>query len=156
MPLVLTMMLGMVLAALGSAMAIGTATETMIAGAYRNGTTLFYAADAGVEWALGALAGSGWSGVLRSLEGSTGYQPYADAPYGDVVGRSAAGGDPYLSVWIADLTDPPAAAGSPVRVVGIRATASGTIGKRTVELTARLTSADEGVIVERISWAQVP
>ena len=157
MPLVLTLMLGVVLAALGSAMAIAAATDTMIAGAHRDGTVLFYAADAAAEFAIGELARSEWSEVLESLDGSAAYTLYASGTFGDILGRAPTDGDPRLTVSIADLTDPPDDGSPTGRVVGIRALAVGrTVGRRSVELTVRLTSADEEVIVQRLSWAQVP
>ncbi len=172
MPLVLTLVLGVVLAALGSAMAIGSATETMIAGAHRDGTVLFYAADAAVEFAVEELARSDWPAVLdtgtrstfvdetlpvsRSIEGPAGYEVYAYGPLADMLGRASREVDPYVAVWLADLTDPPAGAGSE-RVVGILATAFGPGGgRRSVALTVRLSSADEEVIVERLSWMSEP
>lgn len=177
MPLVLTMVLGVALAALASAMAIGTATETMIAGAYRDGTTLFYAADAAAEFAMAELARSDWADVFetggrstfidetppgsRTLEGPSGYEVYAYGPFGDMLGRGSSEVDPYVVVWIADVTEPAGGTGSE-RIAGIRATAFGHAGgRRSVALTARLMSSGEGVsdeegIVQRLSWTQEP
>jgi hypothetical protein len=171
MPLVLTMMLGVVLAALGSAMVIGTTTETMIAGAYRDGTTLFYAADAAVEFAVDELARSDWRHVLDTgerstfvdgsaadsefFEGPDGYEVYAYGGFGEMLGRAPAEIDPYVVVWIADLTESDVDPTTSERVVGILATALGRGGgRRSIALTARLTSSDEDVTVERLSWMQ--
>lgn len=172
MPLVLTLMLGVVLAALGSAMAIAAATDTMIAGAHRDGTVLFYAADAAAEFAVEELARSDWPAVLdtggrstffdetppgsRSLDGPAGYEVYASGPLGGMLGRASSEVDPYVTVWIADLTEPPAGTGSE-RIAGILATAFGQGGgRRSVVLTARLSLADGEVIVERLSWMPEP
>lgn len=172
MPLVLTIMLGAALAALSSAMAVGTATETMIAGAYRDGTALLYAADAAAEFAIDELARSDWAHILDTegrstfieeeapshagASGPVGYALYASGAFGDMLSRSPLAVDPYVIVWVADLTDDTSTA-AVERTAGIHATAFGPAGRRrSVALTARLTSADEGVIVERISWAQVP
>lgn len=171
MPLVLTIMLGVVLAALGSAMAIATTTETMIAGAFRDGTALFYAADAAAEFALDELARSDWRHVLdtgdrstfvdgtpedsASLEGPSGYQVYAFGRFGDMLGRAPTAVDPYVVVWIADLTEPGGDPSSSERIVGIRAAAFGlTAARRTIQVTSRLSTSDEGVSVARLSWMQ--
>ena len=172
MPLVLTMMLGVVLAALSSAMAIGTATETMIAGAYRDGTALFYAADAAAEFAMDELARSDWPEILDTggrstfidgnpprsgtLDGPAGYELYAYGPFGDMLNRASRAVDPYVIVWVADLTESSDTSVSE-RIAGIQATAFGHAGgRRSVALSARLTSSGEGVVVERLSWAQTP
>ncbi len=172
MPLVLTMMLGVVLAALSSAMAIGTTTETMIAGAHRDGTALFYAADAAAEFAMDELARSDWPDILdtggRSMfidgdaprsgtpDGAPGYEVYAYGPFGDMLNRTARAVDPYVVVWLADLTDASHATASE-RVAGIQATAFGqAAGRRSVALTVRLASSEAGVVVERLSWAEAP
>ena len=172
MPLVLTMMLGAVLAALSSAMAIGSTTETMIAGAHRDGTALFYAADAAAEFAMDELARSDWPDILdtggRSTfiagdaprsgtpDGAPGYEVYAYGPFGDMLNRAARAADPYVVVWLADLTESSQATASE-RIAGIQATAFGQAGgRRSVALTARLTSSEAGAVVERISWTQNP
>ena len=184
MPLVLTMMLAVVLGALGSAMTLATATETLIAGAYRDGAALFYAADAATEFALGELARSDWRAALdsghestfidrtpadsESLAGPSGYEIYASGRFGDMLGRPSSAVDPYVIVWIADLTGP-AVDRSSERVVGILATAEGPAGgQRSITLTVRFRSSDEEVdgngdedvdtntAVERLSWAQEP
>jgi hypothetical protein len=172
MPLVLTMMLGAALAALSAAMAIGTATETMIAGGYRDGTALFYAADAAAEFAIDELARSDWADTLdtggRSTfvagapprsgmsDGPAGYELYASGPFGDMLNRTTRAVDPYVIVWVADLTESSHATASE-RIAGIQATAFGAAGgRRSVALTARLTSFEEGVVVERLSWTQNP
>lgn len=172
MPLVLTMMLGAALAALSSAMAIGTATETIIAGAYRDGAALFYAADAAAEFAMDELARSDWADTLdtggRSTfidgdaprsgmsDGPAGYYLYASGTFGAMLNRTSRAVDPYVVVWLADLTES-IGAGASGRVAGIQATAFGPAGgRRSVVLTVRLTSLAEGVVVERLSWAQIP
>ena len=161
MPLVLTMMLGVVLAALSSAMAIGATTETMIAGAHRDGTALFYAADAAAEFAMDELAQSDWPDILdtggRSMfidgdaprvgtsDGAPGYEVYAYGPFGDMLSRAPRAVDPYVVVWLADLTE------------SSQATAFGQAGgRRSVALTVRLTSSEAGVVVERLSWTEAP
>jgi hypothetical protein len=172
MPLVLTMMLGMALAALSSAMAIGSATETMIAGSFRGGTALFYAADAAAEFAIDELARSDWSEILdtggRSTfidgesprsgtsDGAPGYEVYAYGPFGDMLNRTARSVDPYVIVWLADLTESSHAPASE-RIAGIRAAAFGQAGgRRSVAVTARLTSSEAGVVVDRLSWTEAP
>ena len=172
MPLVLTMLLGVVLAALSSAMAIGSATETMIASSFRDGTALFYAADAAVEFAIDELARSDWSDVLDTggrstfIDGASPrpgmsdhapeYEVYAYGPFGDMLNRTARGVDPYVIVWLADLTESSHAATSG-RIAGLRAAAFGPAGgRRSVAVTARLTSSDTGVVVERLSWTEAP
>ena len=172
MPLVLTMMLGVVLAALSSAMAIGATTETMIAGAHRDGTALFYAADAAAEFAMDELARADWPDILdtggRSMfidgnaprsgtpDGPPGYAVYAYGPFGDMLNRTSRAIDPYVIVWIADLTESSLAAASG-RIAGIQATAFGQAGgRRSVALTVRLTSSEAGVVVERLSWTEAP
>lgn len=173
MPLVLTLMLTVVLAALGSAMAIGSATEMLIAGTHRDGTALFYAADAAAEFALEELARSDWDHVLdagarsafvegtaadsETLTGAPGYEVYAYGRFSDLLGRAPTAADPFVIVWIADLTASWGAGGADGRVAGLRATALGPAGtRRTLTLTARLTSADEQISVERLSWTQEP
>jgi hypothetical protein len=173
MPLVLTMMLSVALAALASAMAVATATEVLIAGAYRDGAALLYAADAAAEFALEELSRSDWNHVLdtggpstfvdgtppdsRILEGPDGHAVYAYGRFGNLLGREAVGTDPYVIVWIADLTEMWGAGEAAGRVAGLRATALGPAGgRRTLTLTARLASADEQISVERLSWAQEP
>ena len=165
-------MLGVVLAALGSAMAIAATTETMIAGAYRDGTALFYAADAAAEFAMDELARSDWPDILdtggRSTfidgdaprsgtpDGAPGYEVYAYGPFGDMLNRTSRAVDPYVIVWLADLTESSDATASE-RIAGIQATAFGHVGgRRSVALTARLTSSEAGVVVERLSWTQNP
>jgi hypothetical protein len=154
----------------------------LIAGAYRDGMALFYAADAAVEFALDELARSDWRAVLDSGEGSTfidgtpaeseflkgpsGYALYASGRFGDMLGRPSSAVDPYVVVWIADLTEPAADRNSE-RVIGILATAAGPAGgRRSIALTVRFTSSDEEVdgngdedvgrstTMERLSWTQ--
>lgn len=171
MPLVLTMMLGAVLAAFASAMVLVAMTETAIAGAYRDGTTLFYAAEGAAEFALDELARSEWGSVLDTherstlinrtpgdpvwLDGPAGYHLYADGRIGDLVGRPSSEADPYIVVWIADITGPEADPATSERSVGVVAAAFGRLGaRRAIVLTARLTASDEDVTVERLSWTQ--
>ena len=177
MPLVLTMMLTVALATLGSAMTIATVTETLIAAAYRDGTALFYAADAAAEFAIDELVRSDWRHVLdtgdrstfvdgmptgsESLEGPSGYVAYAYGRFGDMLGRASTDVDPYVVVWIGDVTEPPMDTTSSERVVGIVATASRQGGgRRSIALTVRLSSSPEdgdgAVTVERLSWTQEP
>jgi len=172
-PLVLTLMLTVVLAALGSAMVMGTATEMLIAGAHRDGMALFYAADAAAEFAVEELARSDWEHVLDtgarstfvdgtaadsgSLAGAPGYEVYAYGRFSDLLGRAPTAADPYVVVWIADVTASWGEGESGGRVTDVRATALGPRGiRRTLTLTARLMSTDEEISVERISWTQEP
>lgn len=69
MPLLMVMMALTLLVSLGTALVIGTMTETAIAAAYRQGIEVFYAADAAVEGAIRDLAvRTDWDEVLSGAE----------------------------------------------------------------------------------------
>ena len=171
MPVVLTMMLSLVLAALGSALAMGSSTETLIAGSYRQGSVLFYAADAAANFALQTLAATDWAQVLDTGEMSwfaeggpsnpelqvapAGYRLYAHGSFATLMKRLPQQTDARVVVWLADLTVPEQMSAG--RTVGLIASAFGPFGgRRSVAISARLQRTDEEVVVERLSWAQEP
>lgn len=71
MPLLVVMMALTLLTGLGTALVVGTMTETAVAAAYRQGVETFYAADAAVEFAIGDLAArADWDAAVSGAESS--------------------------------------------------------------------------------------
>lgn len=71
MPLLVVMMALTLLTGLGTALVVGTMTETAVAAAYRQGVETFYAADAAVEFAIRDLAArADWGAVLGGDQSS--------------------------------------------------------------------------------------
>lgn len=79
MPLVMAMMALSLLTGLGTALIVGTMTETQVAAIHRQGLEMLYAAEAAVEFAIRDLAGrSDWDLMLSGDERSV----FADGPPG--------------------------------------------------------------------------
>ena len=77
MPLLVVMMALTLVTGLGTALVVGTMTETAVTAWYRQGVETFYAADAVVEFAIRDLASrADWDGVLSGAESSA----LADGP----------------------------------------------------------------------------
>jgi hypothetical protein len=71
MALLTVMMALTLLTGLGTALVVGTMTETAVAAAYRRGVEVFYAADAAAEFAIGELtARTDWDDVLSGAAAS--------------------------------------------------------------------------------------
>lgn len=71
MPLLMVMMALTLLTGLGTALIVGTMTETAVTAAYREGLEVFYAADAAAEFAIRDLAThADWDAVIAGADTS--------------------------------------------------------------------------------------
>lgn len=175
MALVMTLMTMMLLAALGSALAMLAGMEARISGSYRAGAEALYAADAAVELAVEELRslpdwvpvldGRVTSGLVSGAAIGThqtaagpidlteatnlpGWRLYARGDLRDFLRLEGAESASYVVVWIAAVPT-----GEPDRLA-IRAQAHGPGGvQRAVEVRVRRDGALPGV--RRLSWQEV-
>jgi hypothetical protein len=154
--LVLTLMSMVLLLTLGGALVALTATETMIAARFRDGLEAFYAADAGIEWAMAELRAADWNEVragssksslsdrsfdlaaaerdLQAVADAHEWQPYAYGRLSEMVPGAAADLPLWVVVWVA------ADAGGDDNLIVVRSHAYGPSGvRRMVEATLRHT-----------------
>jgi hypothetical protein len=154
--LVLTLMSMVLLLTLGGALVAVTATETTIAVRFRDGLGAFYAADAGIAWAMAQLRMADWNEVragsstsslsdgsvdlvaatrdLEAIAETLNWQPYAYGRLSDMLPGAAADARLWVVVWVA--ADP---VGDDNLIV-VRSHAYGPAGvRRMVEATLRLT-----------------
>jgi hypothetical protein len=110
MALVMAMMALTLLTGLGTALIVGTMTETQVAAVHRQGLEVFYAAEAAVEFAIRDLAARpDWGAVLTGDESSV----LADGPRGGARRLGATAVDltratAEVDAVLAALTAPPA------------------------------------------------
>jgi hypothetical protein len=175
MALVTTLMTMMLLAMLGSALAMLAGMEARISGGYRAGLEALYAADAAVEVAVEELRNlPDWVAVLEGrvtselvfgdasgihqtaagpldlteATGLSGWRLYARGDLRHVLRLEGADAASYVIVWVAAVPT-----GEPDRLA-IRAAAYGTAGvQRTVEVRVIRDGPPPGV--RRLSWHEV-
>jgi hypothetical protein len=173
--LVTTLMTMMLLAALGSALAMLAGMEARISGSYRAGSEALYAADAAVELAVEELRslpdwvpvldGRVTSGLIFGEASGTqqtaagpidlteatnvpGWRLYARGDLRDFLRLDGAESTSYVVVWVASVPS-----GEPDRLA-IRAHAHGPAGvRRAVEVRVKREGPLPGV--RRLSWQEV-
>jgi hypothetical protein len=152
--LIAALMAMMLMLVLGTALMMMTITETRIAGSYREGIEVLYAADAGIELAVSGLRSvPDWSGVLSGVTTSTvaegqpdggPWRLYARGALADMLPGTSV--NPRISVVVWVGADPSGAEGALI----LRAEAYGPQGaRRVVEATIRREAS-----IQRLSWRE--
>jgi hypothetical protein len=164
--LVLALMAMVLLAALGGALAVLTATETTIAARFRDGLEAFYAAEAGIARAAVDLRAADWDAAragtaqstfrgdgvdlraaaqdIDAVEGTRSWQPYAYGRLRDLVPGGQADSGLSIVVWVAADSSSASSSSSSSssaeddEVIVVRSHAYGARGvRRMVEATLR-------------------